>query len=350
VTDSVCSHANINFSATIGIFKTMQTRTNIVISCLVGLAIVSILALRGTPEEPPPARGMERIPASESATIAALVASFKSGDQSTWRRQQACASATFTVIENLPPDLTQGLFQPGIEYAASVGFSRTANSESEPNRAAFGLSIKLHGVSGNTLSAADSGTASHDLVLAGENNFAFADPAALASAVANGRTDVASSTLVDAIGQKSTPAALEQRWWSVVPYRFGPHRAVKYGLRACPTAPVAELHGASDEDFPDLIYQSIGRTAMCYEFMLQFQTDPAHTPIENANVAWDELLAPFEPVAVLQIPVQRTDSPEHAKACEELSFDPWRALPVHAPLGGINRLQRALHASTRSIQ
>jgi len=39
----------------------------------------------------------------------------------------------------------------------------------------------------------------------------------------------------------------------------------------------------------------------------------------------------------LRLPVQTFDSPPQVQYCETLSFSPWRTLPEHRPLGGINR-------------
>ena len=40
--------------------------------------------------------------------------------------------------------------------------------------------------------------------------------------------------------------------------------------------------------------------------------------------------------AAIRIPNQSFASNEQLEFCENLSFTPWRALPEHRPLGGIN--------------
>jgi hypothetical protein len=66
-------------------------------------------------------------------------------------------------------------------------------------------------------------------------------------------------------------------------------------------------------------------------------------PIEDATVEWDETVSPFRKVARVHIPPQEFESPEHMKFCENLAFNPWRVLPEHKPLGGLNRVRKDLY-------
>jgi hypothetical protein len=60
-------------------------------------------------------------------------------------------------------------------------------------------------------------------------------------------------------------------------------------------------------------------------------------------VAWDPELSPYIKVATLRIPSQICDFPKRMVFCENLSFNPWRTLPEHQPLGGINRARRQVY-------
>lgn len=68
----------------------------------------------------------------------------------------------------------------------------------------------------------------------------------------------------------------------------------------------------------------------------------ASVPPQTA-IEWDEAIAPFEAVADIHVPAQDFDSPEQNLACDNLSFNPWHAVPDHRPIGGINRLRRAVY-------
>jgi hypothetical protein len=42
----------------------------------------------------------------------------------------------------------------------------------------------------------------------------------------------------------------------------------------------------------------------------------------------------------LDIPAQRFDGAEQQKFCENMSMNPWHAVPEQRPLGGINRVRK----------
>ncbi|MEJ7592136.1 MAG: hypothetical protein WKF77_11340 [Planctomycetaceae bacterium] len=69
--------------------------------------------------------------------------------------------------------------------------------------------------------------------------------------------------------------------------------------------------------------------------------------IENASMEWLESEAgKFQPVATLTIPLQEVDTPELRVRCERLVFTPWHGLEAHRPLGGINRMRKAVYEAS----
>ena len=52
---------------------------------------------------------------------------------------------------------------------------------------------------------------------------------------------------------------------------------------------------------------------------------------------------PFVKVATLELPPQEFDTPDRRNFGENLSFNPWRCLPEHRPLGGISRARRQVY-------
>ena len=76
-----------------------------------------------------------------------------------------------------------------------------------------------------------------------------------------------------------------------------------------------------------------------FDFLVQVR-DPSRKramPVEDASVGWSEDRAPFRKVATIVIPGQTFDTPERMGICEHLSFNPWRSLLDHRPIGGVNR-------------
>jgi hypothetical protein len=88
----------------------------------------------------------------------------------------------------------------------------------------------------------------------------------------------------------------------------------------------------------------------CFELAVQKQVDADRMPIEDATVVWDERRSPFVPVAQIVIPVQSFESDAQMAFCENLSYTPWHALPEHRPLGGLNRIRRAVYEATSALR
>jgi hypothetical protein len=63
-------------------------------------------------------------------------------------------------------------------------------------------------------------------------------------------------------------------------------------------------------------------------------------------------------VADVHIPAQQFDTPARNAFCENLSFTPWHAHEDHRPLGGLNRIRKAVyeeiaayrHAMNRNLE
>ena len=65
--------------------------------------------------------------------------------------------------------------------------------------------------------------------------------------------------------------------------------------------------------------------------------------VENSQEEWLESDAPFYKVASILIPEQEFDTPDKNDKCENLSFNPWHALPEHRPLGAVNRVRKVIY-------
>jgi hypothetical protein len=82
---------------------------------------------------------------------------------------------------------------------------------------------------------------------------------------------------------------------------------------------------------------------------LQFYTDEATTPIENAAAVWPESRSPFRTVARLTIPQQDVEDEAGlalSKKIDASAFDPWNALMEHRPLGDIMRARKVVYLAS----
>jgi hypothetical protein len=142
---------------------------------------------------------------------------------------------------------------------------------------------------------------------------------------------------------------LQIRYFSCTPYLLG-EQAVKY----CVT-PIIHSHDFIKPDPPDnflrqAMKQQLSNAPAEFVFGIQLQTNPRRMPIEDASVCWDERNSPFVPVATLRIPMQDFDTPEQNIRGENMHFSPWHCLPVHRPLGSINRARRVVYHAISELR
>ena len=155
--------------------------------------------------------------------------------------------------------------------------------------------------------------------------------------------------IANAIRKKHVVNPLETRYWSMAPYLFR-DRAIKFSAIPC------EIHKGEykQTDSPTFLADNMALNLEsgdgCFQFAVQFQTNPDKMPVEDPMVEWSEEKSPFVPVADIRIPSQQFRSPEQMTFCENLSMTPWHALPEHRPLGGINRLRRVVYETISRLR
>jgi hypothetical protein len=90
---------------------------------------------------------------------------------------------------------------------------------------------------------------------------------------------------------------------------------------------------------------------MQFQIQLRSISDvDAARDIENATTEWPESDHRFVTVATITIPPQDFDTPERRRVCEDLFFTPWHSITEHRPLGGINRLRRAVYEASSGLR
>jgi hypothetical protein len=153
--------------------------------------------------------------------------------------------------------------------------------------------------------------------------------------------------LICSLKKHSNP--LDITYFSVTPYLLG-SRAVKYMLKPAINQRAAIPSHPSYDYLRDALRERLDRGSANFDFMVQLQGDPRRTPIEDPGIAWRERDAPFKKVATLEIFQQTFDTPGQQEFGENLSFNPWRCLPEHRPLGGINRARRQVYRSLSNFR
>jgi hypothetical protein len=329
-------------------------------------------------------------------------------------KDHGCVKATFTVLDSLPEDFRVGVFsRPGQRFDAFVRFSNaevnpdkadTTVEKAKPPATADqithgsrGMAVKLVGVRGTPLIATNlmttHGPVNQDFLMINQPVFAFAnveDYEALSQALlANDdprgffarlpkqgtkeedytdveKRAVETRNIIGRIQSLTSPPAfqapplspLDNRYFSAAPFLFGEGRAMKFS--ANPVSP----DEAGVTEFNDAGYlrtglrkRLAGAGGQNIEFEFQVQVRSAAelagklaTEIEDMCVNWPEKDHPFETVAMISIPAQDIDDPKQVELCEDLVFSPWHGLREHRPLGGINRLRRAVYEASVQLR
>lgn len=282
-------------------------------------------------------------------------------------KAHGCVKAQVTVAADLPAELRQGVFaQPGKAWNAWVRFSNgNAYPQQDSEKDARGMAIKLLDVPGAKLMPGKGHDGEQDFVMFNHPNFFVSDVAEYRqnfNAQANGQKILAFFPswnpltwqvrhLLIAL-QTLAPAPdspMQANYFGIAPYKLGEQNNIKFRVipstHSCPGYQLPKLNEKLPNFLRTAMYQqlSIDRVPACFELQVQKQDANKYMPIEDVSVKWSEKDSPFQTVALVSIPPQDFDSREQNVMCDNLSFNPWHALPEHRPIGGINRLRKAVY-------
>ena len=130
-------------------------------------------------------------------------------------------------------------------------------------------------------------------------------------------------------------------YFSTVPYRFGGEtKAVKYAVIPSDKNKLEYTDKKSADFLRANMAATLAKHDIAYDFFIQLQTDPVKMPIEDPTVVWN---SPFIKIASIHIPKQAFDTPDQNEFGDNLSFNPWHALPEHRPLGNFNRVRKKIY-------
>jgi hypothetical protein len=269
------------------------------------------------------------------------------------------------VLENLPPELRQGLFAEARTYPVVARLSHVPGEFLDDRRVSTprGMSLKIIGVEGEMLPGHE-GEVTQDWVL--DTGKVFIAPTAkvfLAQITATemamplpegvkqavSATSRAANAALNAVGLDSANLdfyghpfnhPLAEAYYSQCPFRYGDYIAK---LRVRPDMP--RLHElltigftpADENGLRTAVVEYFRNNPAEYEVGIQLCTDLERMPVENANAEWPEDESPYRPVARLILPPQEAFDARRQNLDEELLFCPSHTLAAHRPLGSIMR-------------
>ncbi|BBX92077.1 catalase family protein [Mycolicibacterium boenickei] len=332
--------------------------------------------------------GLEQPKADEAEDIEKIVESlhknneraykkFKHGLRDAHAKSHAILRGELIVNPDLPEVLAQGMFAAERSYPVIARISTTSGVlRSDRNRGVRGLGIKAIGVHGERAmnDPQDQQNVTQDFVLVTHEEFLFADAHAYRTlgmlsatllARLSDRALWAGSELIGALKKIGLPIPpnlavfvapnrpiLGETFFSSAPIRYGDYVArFKYE----PTSP--EVKALADQTLPrnpgqdehrDLIMAFFEKNSAEYTFSVQLCLDTEKMPIEDATKHWD---SPYLPVAKVVFPRQNPYSAlRRAYGDDVLSFNSWRGLQAHRPLGSINRLKLKVYEASSDFR
>lgn len=282
----------------------------------------------------------------------------------------AIIHGVLTVVDDLPPELAQGLFARPGRYEATVRISTNAGDLLDDAIALpRGLALKVDGVAGERMAGAADAT-SQDFILVNGPEFPAKDAAqflgslkllarttdkaqwakklfsAVAQPVERGLEAVGmDSPRLHQMGGAPSVHPLGETYYSKTAFRFGDHIAK---LALFPVAPA--LTALTDtliaiDGRADALREEVDRVMAAHggrwELRVQLNVDLAAMPVDDPTVHWDEGSSGYRTVATLDAAPQRTWAPGVTDAEDDaLAFNIWNGLEAHRPLGSINRARR----------
>jgi len=315
-------------------------------------------------EEISPPGEMAALEQIAALTLAKLDRDYPAGVRPVRRDQHpkshGCVRAEFVVGADVPASLRHGIFREAGTYQAWIRFSSSAGvpkPQPDSKRDAHGMAIKVMGVTGAKIVAAERDATTQDFIVANSKVFFCrnaADYVELASKMAEGKflgfffgrspTKWRLREFVNMLvaTQRKVRNPLRIQYWSQTPSALGPN-VVKYSVKPRSGAADSEHASKGANALEDAMKRQLASAEWSFDFMVQVQTDPATMPVEDPTVVWKERLSPFQKVATVRIPSQDFTSEARKTFAENLTFTPWHSLPEHRPMGGINRVRRVVY-------
>ncbi|UIN57536.1 catalase family protein [Pseudomonas kribbensis] len=281
-------------------------------------------------------------------------------------KAHGCVKADVQVLPDLAQELRQGVFsEPGKLWKATMRLSNgNAYPQFDSIRDARGMAIKLLDVPGKSLLADRQELHEQDFVMFSHPNFFVSNVAEYrqnVAAQADGKRVMAFFPgwdprswqirhLFIALATLSPPPESPTRttYFSVSPYKFGEANA-KFRVMPDPERCPAYTLPKQNQDLPNFLRSALNqqlstdRIPACFVLQIQRQDANKFMPIEDTSIEWREQDSPFQTVARITLPPQDFDTPALNLQCDNLSFNPWFGIEAHRPIGGINRLRKAVY-------
>lgn len=270
-------------------------------------------------------------------------------ERSVFRKQHGIAYGKFEINPDIEDRFKLGIFG-GSSYECAVRFSSDTTPTSPDLHTTMGVGLKLFGVEGPKLFGEGNNA---DFIFQNIDRFFARDAKQMCTFTTAGVVDRDYDSYIDKHPElqhilkemaKEEASCLSASYWAILPFKLGDAQIVKYRL-----TPVNAVEGApfDNDNYLALDLQTrLRKQEAVFNFEIQLRTNPDNMPLDDAQKVWSTEESPYIAIAQLILPQQDICAIGQAEFGTNLSFNIWRTLAEHEPLGSIAQVRKTVYAAS----
>ncbi|HLP65213.1 LodA/GoxA family CTQ-dependent oxidase [Flavobacterium sp.] len=277
----------------------------------------------------------------------------KPAERPVFRKQHGIAYGNFVINKDIDPKFKIGIFS-GESYECAVRFSSDTSPTSPDLYSTLGIGLKLFGVKGPKLLGEGNNA---DFIFQNIDRFFARDAQQMCSFTTAGVVDKDYDTYINHHPDvseilnamtKVEASCLSASYWAILPFKLGDKQIVKYRL-----VPDDTYQGAPADDNNYLaldLQQRLRNQSVKFRFEIQLRTNDKTMPLDDAQVVWSTEESPYLCIAELHFPQQDICGIGQSEFGNNLSFNIFRTLAEHEPLGSIAATRKVVYAASSEVR
>ena len=276
----------------------------------------------------------------------------KPAERAVFRKQHGIVYGNFIINKDIPKAYKVGIFA-GESYECAVRFSSDTTPTSPDLHSTIGVGLKLFGVEGPKLFGEGNNA---DFIFQNIDRFFARDAQQMCSFTTAGAIDHDYDAYINKhpkLGNILTAMAKEEAsclsasYWAILPFQLGETNIVKYRL-----VPDDTYKGAPFDDNNYLkldLEKRLRNQPAKFRFEVQLRTNE-DMPLNDAQDVWSTKESPYVCIAELHLEQQDITAIGQADFGSNLSFNIWRTLEAHKPIGSIAEARRTVYAASAQVR
>ncbi|WP_299158629.1 LodA/GoxA family CTQ-dependent oxidase [uncultured Tenacibaculum sp.] len=272
----------------------------------------------------------------------------KPAERAVFRKQHGIVYGNFIINKDIPKEYKIGIFA-GDSYECAVRFSSDTSPTSPDLHSTLGLGLKLFGVEGPKLFGEGSNA---DFIFQNIDRFFARDAQQMCSFTTAGAIDHDYDAYINKHPKlhsiltamtKEEASCLSAGYWAILPFQLGENNIVKYRL-----VPDETYKGAPFDDTNYLkldLEKRLRNKSAKFRFEIQPRTNE-NMPLNDAQEVWSVEESPYICIAELYLEQQDITAIGQAEFGSNLSFNIWRTLEAHKPIGSIAEARKTVYAAS----